>query len=98
MAPNKSIKHFRPLLVEVTWDDPRSLHDNFTLADVLQGKGVGLQLDRKTYGLFCYYNEEYLELYSDFDEKDQEVGGGTAILWVLVKRVKIVNGKVIYVR
>jgi hypothetical protein len=85
--------------VEVTWDDPRSIHDSFTIDDVLQGKGVGLQRNRKTGGYLCYFNEEWLELYSDLDEGDREVGGGTAILWVLVTRVKRVsNGKVLYAR
>jgi hypothetical protein len=98
MAPSKSPKPWKPLLVEVTWDDPKTTHDSYTIDDVLRGRGAGLQRDRKTIGYLGYINDEYLELYSDFDEVDQELGGGTAILHVLVKRVKVANGKTIYTR
>ncbi len=87
---------FKPLLVIVYWDDPKSTHDSYTLEDVLQGKGAGLQRNRQTVGYLCYINEEYLELYSDYDEADGEVGGGTAIILSLVKKIKRANGKVMY--
>ena len=96
MAPIS--KMFKPLLVVVTWDDPKTTHDSYTLDDVLQGKGAGLQLNRQTTGYLCYLNEEYLELYSDWDEEDREVGSGTAILLVLVKKVKVANGRILYTR
>jgi hypothetical protein len=96
--PNYS-RRFKPMLVVATWDDPKSAHDSYALEDVLQGKGAGLQRNRQTVGYLCYVNEEYLELYSDYDEADDEVGGCTAILWVLVRKVKVErNGKVIYTR
>jgi hypothetical protein len=88
---------FKPLLCTVEWDDPKSTHDCYTLDDVVQGKGAGLQRNRQTVGYLCYINEEYLELYSDWDEQDREVGGGTAIILSLVKRIKRANGKVMYV-
>lgn len=81
----------------VTWDDPQSSHDSYTLEDVLQGKGKGPARHRQTTGYLCYINEEYLELYSDWDEVDAEVGGGTAIFHVLIKKIRIANGRVIYV-
>lgn len=90
---------FEPMLVTVVWDDPRSTHDSFTLDDVLRGRGVGLYRERKTSGRLCYFNEEYLEVYGDYDsyEEPVEVGGGTGILWVLVKRIhKGEKGTVIY--
>lgn len=90
---------FEPLLVTVTWVDPRSTHESYTLDDVLHGKGVGLYRNRKTSGRLCYWNEEYLELYSDYDDDEAptEVGGGTAILWALIKSVRLgQKGKVIY--
>lgn len=90
---------FSPRLVTVTWDDPRSTHESFTLEDVLRGKGVGLYRRRQTSGRLCYWNEEYLELYQDYDDYEEpiEVGGGTAILWVLVKQIRLgEHGKVIY--
>lgn len=94
----KPVARFRPPLVTVTWHDPRSVHDNYTIADVLQGKGVGLQLNRQTSGHLCYLGPDYLEVYSDFDEADAEVGGGTAILYVLITKIKMAGGKVIYTR
>lgn len=98
MPPSKSLKAWTPLHVEVTWDDPKSTHDSYTIDDVLRGRGAGLQRNRKTVGYLGYINDEYLELYSDYDQGDAELGGGTAILLVLVRKIKVANGRTLYSR
>ena len=99
MAP--ASKPFSPLLVTVTWDDPRSDHESYILDEVVTGKGVGPYLNRKTSGHLCYVNTEYIGLYSDVDDSEEpiEVGGGTAILLVLIKQIRLgQHGKIIYAR
>ena len=86
------------MLVVVKWDDPKSTHDSYMLEDVVRGKGAGLQRNRQTTGYLCYINDEYLELYSDYDEEDAEVGGGTAIILSLISRIRIANGKILFTR
>jgi len=99
MAPIS--KPFSPQLVTVTWDDPRSEHTAYLLDEVLAGDGVAPYLNRKTCGYLCYINTDYLCLYSDLDdtEKPVEVGGGTAILLVLIKQIRLgQHGRIIYAR
>ena len=87
---------FKPLLCVVTWMDPKSTHDNYSLDDVIVGKGCSVQRDRQTTGFLCHINEEYLEVYSDYDAADNEVGGGTAIFHVLIHKIKMVGKGIVF--
>ena len=93
-----TLKPFKPLLVTVVWSDPKSTFENYNLDDVINGKGCGVQRNRQTVGFLCYVSEEYVEIYSDYDEEDAEVGGGTAIFNVLIHKIKMFNRGIIFCR